>query len=91
VAKLSDKEQEMYDRLHKKREAPDAPAVSKSISATVDLSDPKSVAAAIKHGFLTQEEADDLEDDDDDKKNGKKGDSTPRRRGYFKDKEEGDE
>lgn len=84
---LSEKEQEILDRLSKKAKEPDAPPVSKSISATVDLSNEKSVAAAIKHGFLTAEEVEDMKEEEADKKE-KKGDATPRRRGYFKEPED---
>lgn len=89
MAKLSEAEKATLKKLREKEEAPDAPPVSKSISATVDLSDEKSVAAAIKHGFLTADEVEELQDnDDDDSDNGKKT-ATPRRKGYFKEK--GDE
>lgn len=81
---LSEKEQEILDKLSKKAKEPDAPPVSKSISATVDLSNEKSVAAAIKHGFLTADEVEDLKEEEAAEKKEKKGDATPRRRGYFK-------
>lgn len=85
---LTAAEKKALDRLQKKAEEPDSPPVSKSISATVDLSDPKSIAAAVKHGFLTEDQADDLLDDAKDDSNGKKEASTPRRKSYFKDKED---
>lgn len=85
---LSASEKKALERLQKKAEEPDPAPVSKSISATVDLSDPKSIAAAIKHGFLTADEVEEMKEDE--KENGKK-DATPRRRSYFKDKEEGDD
>lgn len=91
MAQLSKSEQAALKKLQDKSEAPDAPPVSRSVSATVDLSDPKSVALAIKHGFLTADEAEELEEEEDDKGKGKKGDATPRRRGYFNDGEKGDD
>lgn len=87
MAKLSDSEQELLDKLTRKREAPDAPPVNKSISANIDLSDDKQVALAIKHGFLTAEEVKEEKEKADDKEGdkGKRRDATPRRRGsYFK-------
>jgi hypothetical protein len=87
VAKLSDSEQELLDKLTQKSKAPDAPPVSKSISANIDLSDDKQIARAIEHGFLTPAEVKEMkEEEEKDKKKG--GDSTPRRRGYFKDGDE---
>lgn len=85
---LSAAEKKALDRLQKKADEPDAPPVSRSVSATVDLSDPKSIAAAVKHGFLTADEAEDLKDDDDD--NEDKKHTTPRRKSYFKDEKEDD-
>lgn len=83
---LSAKEQEMFDRLSKKKDAPDAPPISKSISANIDLSDEKQIKLAIKHGFLTEEEVEEMQEEEDEKKKEKKADATPRRRGsYFKD------
>lgn len=89
MGKLSDREQEILDQLTKKRESPDAPPVSKSISANIDLGDEKQVARAIEHGFLTAAEVKELKEDE---KNGDGGDgkgkgtATPRRKGsYFKD------
>jgi hypothetical protein len=84
MAKLSDSEQELFDKLTAKSKAPDAPPVGKSISANIDLSDDKQVALAIKHGFLTSEEV--REEKEEEKK--EKKDSTPRRRGYFKEQED---
>lgn len=81
---LTAAEKKMLERLSKKAEEPDAPPVSRSITATVDLSDPKSIAAAIKHGFLTSDEVEDLQDDEGDGESDE-GDETPKRRGYFKD------
>jgi hypothetical protein len=86
VAKLTAQEQELYDKLHSKRESPDSPPVSKSISASIDLGDEKQVARAIEHGFLTAAEVKELKEEE---KEDKKKDSTPRRRGsYFKDGDE---
>ena len=83
---LSESEKELLERLTKKSKEPDAPPVSKSISASIDLSDDKQVARAIEHGFLTATEVKELKEEEKEEK--KKGDSTPRRRGYFK---EGDD
>lgn len=88
MAKLSAAEEELLEKLSKKREAPDAPPVSKSISASIDLGNADQVKLAIEHGFLTAAEVRELKeggdnDDDDDKK---KSTATPRRKGsYFKD------
>lgn len=81
---LTAAEKKALERLQRKAEEPDAPPVSRSITATVDLSDPKSIAAAIKHGFLTSDEVEDLQDDEGDGESDE-GDETPKRRGYFKD------
>lgn len=88
MGKLSDSEQELYDRLHKKRESPDAPPVSKSISANIDLGDANQVKLAIEHGFLTAAEVKELKEggDENGDGDGKKSTATPRRKGsYFKD------
>ena len=83
MAKLTAQEEEMLEKLARKREAPDAPPVGKSISASIDLSDDKQIARAIEHGFLTAAEVKELKEEE---KEEKKKDSTPRRRGsYFKD------
>lgn len=87
MAELSESEKKALKRLQDKAEAPDAPPVSKSISASVDLSDEKSVAAAIKHGFLTADEVEELEEE---KEGKEKKTATPNRKGYFKDKKEGE-
>ena len=81
---LSAKEKEMLERLTKKADEPEAPPVGRSISATIDLGDPKQIALAIKHGFLTSDEVEDLKEEEEGKeKEGKEGDDTPKRRGYF--------
>lgn len=81
---LTAKEKEMLDNLTKKSKEPDREPVSRSVRASIDLSDPKQVALAIKHGFLDpDDEPDDKDDDKDDKKD--KGDDTPKRKGYFGD------
>ena len=91
MSPLTAKEKELLDKLNKKADEPDAPAVSKSISANIDLSDDKQIAAAIKHGFLTADEVEELQEDERDDKGKKQGAATPRRRGYFKDDDKGDE
>jgi hypothetical protein len=80
---LSASEKKLLEKLTKKAEEPDAGPVSKSVRVNVDLSDPKSVALAIKHGFLDPDEEDDDDDGDKDDKDDK--DETPKRRGYFAD------
>jgi hypothetical protein len=70
------------ERLAKKAEEPDAPAVNRSVTAHVDLTDPKSIALAIKHGFLSADEVDDDDDDDDESK----PEDKPKRPGFFGDK-----
>lgn len=81
---LSPAEKKALERLQRKAEEPDPPAVGRSVTASVDLSDPKSIAAAIKYGFLTESEVEDLQDDEGDGESDE-GDETPKRRGYFKD------
>lgn len=73
----------MLERLTKKAEEPDAPAVGKSVSVHVDLSDAKQVALAVKHGFLGSDDLDDDDDDDDDTDKKDDDDDTPKRKGYF--------
>jgi hypothetical protein len=85
MAKLSEDEQGLLDKLTKKLEAPEE-AVSKAINFTVDLGDKAQVAMAKAAGWLP-----DLGGDGD--KGGKGGegssegdpdpDSAPRRRSYF--------
>lgn len=74
----------MLARLQKKAEEPDPAPVGKSIQARIDLSDEKQIAAAIKHGFLTAEEAADLQEGGEGSEGGE-GDEKPKRGGYFKD------
>lgn len=76
---LSAKEKALLEKLTKKAEEPDAGPVSKSVRVNVDLSDPKSVALAIKHGFL------DPDEDEEDEETNEETDETPKRRGYFGD------
>lgn len=83
MAKLSEKEAAALKRLQEKAEAPDAPSVGRSINVNVDLSDPKQIALAIKHGFLTPDEVDELEEEE--TGNGEEGEETPRRKGFFGD------
>ena len=85
MAKLSEKEKALLESLQAKAEAPDAPAIGRSISAHVDLGDEKQVALAIKHGFLTADEVEELNEGEGDD-TGKEGNETPTRRGYFGDK-----
>lgn len=77
---LSDKEKRMLKALQTKAEEPDAPAVGRSLTAHINLSDPKEVALAIKHGFLSGDD-DDADDDDDD--DAADDEDTPKRKGFF--------
>ena len=79
---LSESEKNLLKRLQAKAEEPDAPPVSRSLTAHIDLGDAKQVALAIKHGFLSSDEVDDLKSDDD---SGEDTDETPKRKGYFGD------
>lgn len=81
MAKLSAAEQAVLDKLQAKMEAPDAPPVGRSIQASVNLGDPEQVKLAIKHGFLTADEVEELKDEE--KGDDEKGDDTPKRRGFF--------
>lgn len=74
---LSEKEAAMLKALSKKAEEPDAPPVGRSVRVNVDLSDPKQVALAIKHGFLS---GDDVEEE---KEETEDTEETPKRHGYF--------
>ena len=83
MAKLSDAEQKLLDKLNAKREAPDAPSIGKTLNVTIDLGDPEQVKTAQRFGLL-----DGLDDDGDGDGDGKggdddDGDEPPRRRGYF--------
>lgn len=90
---LSEKEKKQLADLEKKRDAPEPPKVSKSVSINVDPKDKDSVAFAIKHGFLTADDVSDNGGDDDDDSDDEDSDSKPkprgsgekkpRRRGYF--------
>jgi hypothetical protein len=79
MAKLSKAEAAMLKRLTDKSEAPDAPAVARTLNVTVDLSDPKQVAEAVKFGLLNGAGDDDGGDEDDDD-----ADEPPVRRSFFK-------
>lgn len=78
---LSEKEKTLLEKLTKKAEEPDRAPVGRTVNAHVDLTDPKSVALAIKHGFLDADEDDD--DGGDGDGDGDDGDETPKRKGYF--------
>lgn len=81
MANLSDKEQSLLKKLQAKLDAPDKPATGRSLTAHIDLSDPKQVALAIKHGFLDSD--DDTDDDDADDTADDDGDKVPKRKGFF--------
>lgn len=81
---LDEKERAEYERLTRKSKEPDAPPISRSVSGTVDFSNPKSVELAIEHGFLTRKEAEEEKEKEKGDKD-KKEDESPRRRSYFGD------
>lgn len=81
---LSEQEKAVLVRLQKKAEEPDPAPVSRAVTASIDLGDPKQVALAIKHGFLTSDDVEDLDADPSDKED-EDADETPKRRGYFGD------
>lgn len=83
MAKLSDKEQALLKSLQAKAEAPDAPPIGRSINATIDLGDPKQIELAIKHGFLTADEVEELQEEGEGDGEAENGTETPKRRGYF--------
>lgn len=81
---LSEAEKALLAKLQKKSEEPDAPPIGKSVRATIDLGDEKQVALAIKHGFLTADEVEEMTGDGDgDGDKDEPTDERPKRRGYF--------
>jgi len=78
---LTDAEKSLLAKLNKKAEEPDAPPVGRTINANIDLGDPKQVALAVKHGFLTADEVEELTEGDGEEK--EDSDETPIRQGYF--------
>ena len=74
----------MLERLQQKAEEPDAPPVGRSVNFNVDLGNKDAVALALKHGLLTEDDLDD-DGDDDGGDDDDKGDTPPKRRGYFPD------
>lgn len=71
---LTDKEKTLLEKLSKKAEEPDTPAVSKSVNVIVDLKDKVQVAMAKKMGFLPNDDEDEEEEEEpepDDKPNRK--------------------
>lgn len=90
---LTESERKELERLSKKKDAPDPPPINKSVTAHIDFSDEKQIERAIKHGFLTPAQAEEIKegesDDDDDEDSSKRkpaADKKPRRRGYFDEK-----
>lgn len=81
MAKLSKDEAKMLKQLTEKQEAPDAPAVGRSLNIAIDLGDDAQVARAQKLGLLGSLDDDDGDDDGDDDDD----EEAPKRRGYFKD------
>jgi hypothetical protein len=78
---LTDEERVALKKLQQKEKEPASAPVGKVINVSVDLGDEAQVQRAIKHGFLTADEAaaegnGDGDDDDD-------SDDAPRRKGYF--------
>jgi len=82
---LTSEEKKMLRKLQQKAEAPDPPEIGKTLNVSVDLSNPKSVAAAIKYGFLSGPDDDGSDDtDDEEMEDGSDDDDdTPVRNGYF--------
>lgn len=85
MAKLSEEEQAAFEKLKAKIEAPDdepnGRGRSESLEIIIDLGDENAVNRAIKHGFLTAEEAEEMKDEqdkDDDEEPEK--DEAPRRK-----------
>jgi hypothetical protein len=77
---LSEEEKATLKRLQQKEKEPAAAPVGKSINVTIDLGDDAQVARAIKHGFLTAEEAEQASDGDESDED---SDEAPKRKGYF--------
>ena len=82
---LNEKQKQLFEKLSKLAEEPDRPPVGRSVTAHVDLTDPKSIALAIKHGFLDgdDDEDDDDDDGDDDSAKDSAKEKQPNRRGSF--------
>lgn len=78
---LSEEETATLKRLQQKAKEPAAPPVGKVINVSVDLGDEAQVARAIKHGFLTAEEAE--ADKNGDGEEDGEGEEAPKRKGYF--------
>lgn len=81
MARLSAQEKAMLERLTAKQDAPDAPAVGRSVNVTINLGDEKQVARAIKMGLLDDDS--DPVDDGNNEDNQAEDDDAPKRRGYF--------
>lgn len=79
---LTAQEKAMLDKLSKKAEEPDPAPVGKSLTAHINLGSKDEVALAIKHGFLTADEVEELAEGEGEKD---EGDEKPKRQGYFKD------
>lgn len=86
MAKLSEEEQAAFEKLKAKIEAPDdepnGRGRSESLEIIIDLGDENAVSRAIKHGFLTEAEAEELKDeqDKDDDDGEPEKDEAPRRK-----------
>lgn len=85
MAKLSAAEQKALDKLIAKSEAPDTSPSSRAVSFSVDLGDEKQVGLARRLGLI--DDSDDDDDAGDDDEGGDDEDGTPKRRGYFADKD----
>lgn len=79
MGKLTAAQAKQLKALQAQADAPDPPALNKSVNFNIDLGDPKQVAFAIKHGLI------DADDDDDDGQtsNDDDDDAAPRRKGFF--------
>lgn len=80
MAKLSSDEQKMLKQLQAKAEAPDEPAIGRSIRVNIDLSDDNQVKRAIKWGLLPADEDEEETDGGEEE-----AEETPKRRGFFED------
>lgn len=93
MAQLTEAEQKALDELLAKKDAPEPSSSngSRNVDVYIDLSDEVAVKRAIGFGLLTQAEAEEEQEEEGKGKGKGKGEErpAPRRRGYFKDDEEG--
>lgn len=77
---LTPEEKKLMERLSRKAEEPDPPAVGKSVNVVVDLANAAQVKLAQKFGFLPSDEVESEPEGGDDSES---ADEAPNRRGYF--------